>query len=309
MNYLQVVQVIVRTSKGSVLSENQQVGIIVNGTQYLVGPEAVDAGGVATLETNFVGRPQYLALLRGAIYYMMKCSGVVHHKIDGLVVGLPVSNFEEHRAALEKLSAGVHSIPTPVGLSETYGPTIDVDVKRVMVLPQPIGALRSHADKDSSIADATKTNMIIDPGYNTFDWLVARGMRVDIERSGSFEGGVAHILKSVSNQAGKHLGVGSLDFNEVELALESGILVVKSQKYDFRPYKAIAESAADSVVDRFINAQNQIGRIDQIIMTGGGAKFYLEALKRRFPEHKILAEKDSIKSNVRGFYLFATGLL
>lgn len=286
-----------------------RIGIYVNGNQYLVGPEAGDAGGVPTLETNFVGRPQYLALLRGALYYMMKRSGVVHLAIDGLVVGLPVSNFNEHRAALEKLCVGVHTIPTPAGLSDTYGPTIDVDVKRVLVLPQPIGALRLHAEKDSAIADPNKTTMIIDPGYNTFDWLVSRGMRVDIERSGSFEGGVAHILKAVSNQAGKHLGVGALDFNELELALESGELFVNSKKYDFRSYKAIAEAAADSVVDRFLNAHNHIGRIHQVVMSGGGAKFYVDALSRRFPGHKILAEKDSIMSNVRGFYLSATGLL
>lgn len=286
-----------------------RVGIMVNGTQYLVGPEAVDAGGVATLETNFVGRPQYLALLRGAIYYHMKCSGVVHQTIDALAVGLPVSNYSLHRSALEKLAIGTHTIATPPGLSNSFGDNLNVEVKRVLVLPQPLGALRARAATDSSIADAAKTNLIIDAGFNTFDWLLSRGMRVDIERSGSFEGGVAHILKRVSNQAGKILGVGALDFNEVERALESGELVVNAKKYDFKAFQTVAEAAADAVVDRFMNAQDQVGRIDQIVMTGGGAKFYVAALRRRFPDHKIVADEKSIMSNVRGFYLFAAGLL
>lgn len=286
-----------------------RIGIFVNGTQYLVGPEAFEAGGVATLETNFVDRPQYLALLRGAIYYAMKKSTMISRTIDGLVVGLPVSNFAQHKDALVKLATGIHTIPTPPGLSDMHGSTMDVTVEKVMVLPQPIGALRAHADNFSSIVDANATNLIIDPGYNTFDWLVARGMRADLERSGSFEGGVAHILRSVSNQASKSLAVGSIDLNECELALETGTLIINAQKYDFNAFKAIAEAAADALVDRFINALDRTRRFDQIIMTGGGAKFYVKALRRRFPDHKILVDHDSIMTNARGFYLFAAGLL
>jgi hypothetical protein len=44
-------------------------------------------------------------------------------------------------------------------------------------------------------------------------------------------------------------------------------------------------------------------------MTGGGAKFYVNALSRRFPDYKIIADKDSIMTNARGFYLFAAGLM
>lgn len=286
-----------------------RVGIFVNGTQYLVGPEAFEAGGVATLDTNFVARPQYLALLRGAIYYMIRKSGVVRHKIDGLVVGLPVSNFAEHKDALVKLASGIHLIPTPPGLVSLHGPHIEVTIDKVLVLPQPIGALRAHAGDLSSIADAATTNLIIDPGYNTFDWLVARGMRADLERSGSFEGGVAHILRAVSNQAGKNLGIGVIDLNECEMALEKREVVVNAKKHDFSQFKDIAESAADEAVDRFVNALDRTRRFDQIIMTGGGAKFYVNALSRRFPDYKITADKDSIMTNARGFYLFAAGLM
>jgi plasmid segregation protein ParM len=134
-------------------------------------------------------------------------------------------------------------------------------------------------------------------------------MRADLERSGSFEGGVAHILRSVSNQASKNLGIGAIDLNECELALEKGEVVVNAKKHDFKQFQDIAESAADEVVDRFINALDRTRRFDQIIMTGGGAKYYVSALRRRFPDYKIIADKDSIMTNARGFYLFAAGLL
>jgi plasmid segregation protein ParM len=291
------------------LAGMDRVGIFVDGMQYLVGPEAFEAGGVATLDTNFSGRPQYLALLRGAIYYMIRKSGVSRHKIDGLVLGLPVSNFGEHKDALTKLALGVHTIPTPPGLTSLHGSTIDVNIDKVMVLPQPLGALRTHAGQVNAIADADSANLMVDAGYNTFDWMVARGMRSDLERSGSFEGGVAHVLRSVSNQAAKNLGVGSLDLTECELALEKGDVVVNARRYEFSGYRAIAETAADEIVDRFVNALDRTRRFDRIILTGGGAKFYVNALRKHFPDHNILAEKESMMANARGFYLFARGLL
>lgn len=301
--------VVRKTDHLDVLESMERIGIVVGGTQFLVGPEAFEAGGVPILDTNFVARPQYLALLRGAIYYMMRKSGVVHRHIDGLVVGLPISNFGQHKDALTKLASGIHIIPTPPGMVDIHGPNIEVIIDKVLVLPQPIGALRAHAGSVSSIADANSTNLIIDPGYNTFDWLMARGMRADIERSGSFEGGVAHILRSVSNQAGKHLGFGAIDLKECEMALEKGEVVVKSKKYPFTEYRDIAESAADAVVDRFLNQLDRTRRFDQIVMTGGGAKYYVNALRRQFPDYKILVDDDSIMTNARGFYLFAASLL
>lgn len=146
-----------------------------------------------------------------------------------------------------------------------------------------MGALRVHAGRVANAANSSSANLIIDPGYNTFDWLMASGMRADLERSGSFGGGVSHILKEVSHQTGMALGVGTLDMIECEEALESGVLVAGAKNYDFTPFRAVAEGVADDVIDRFINALNFNRRFSQIIMTGGGAKFYANALRKRFP--------------------------
>jgi plasmid segregation protein ParM len=284
----------------------------VKGKRYLVGPEAYLAGGVPILEGNFVKHDEYLALVRGAMHYMMRRSGVIRQRIDALAVGLPVSNFAAHKDALVQLVKGIHLIPTPAGLRSVYGPTVEVVVDKVLVLPQPIGALRAHAQDQynlDSINNAKATNLIVDPGYNTFDWLMANGMRADLERSGSFPGGVAHILREVSGQAGKVLGVGSIDLIECEEALNSGTLVIGAKRYDFERFSQIAESAAATVVNTFLNSLNTTRRFDKIIMTGGGARYYVKALQDRFPDYEILVERDSIMTNARGFYLYAAGLV
>lgn len=44
-------------------------------------------------------------------------------------------------------------------------------------------------------------------------------------------------------------------------------------------------------------------------MTGGGAKFYANALRKRFPNYEIVVDADSVMTNARGFHLLASGLL
>lgn len=285
-----------------------RITISVNNRNFLVGPEAYLAGSATTtLHKDYIKHDEYLALLRGAMYYMMKKSGTLKHKIDGLVVGLPVSNFSEHRDALTKLAIGVHTLPTPTGMRDLYGSTFDVVVDQVLVLPQPIGALRNFAGNlqtgDNSVS------LVVDAGYNTFDWVTAYGMRPDMVRSGSFDGGVAHILREVSLQAGKTLGLGVIDFVQCESALSTGVLSHKSQNYPFGQFKTIAEDAGTEIVNKFVSVLDATRPFDRIVMAGGGAKYYLKALRKKFPDFEVVASSDSVMANVRGFYAFAAGVL
>lgn len=107
-----------------------RAAVSVRGSKYLIGPEAyLVRGATPRLEKDYVLWDQYMALLRGAMYYMMKKTGIVRKTIDCLVVGLPVSNFINHKKELKELAAGIHTLPTPYGLKSIYGSTIDVTVE------------------------------------------------------------------------------------------------------------------------------------------------------------------------------------
>jgi plasmid segregation protein ParM len=285
-----------------------RVAINVNNRNFLVGPEAYLTGSTSSiLDKDYIKHDEYLALLRGAMYYMMKKSGTIKQKIDGLVVGLPISNFNEHRDSLQKLAVGVHTLPTPSGMRNLYGSTFDVLVDKVLVLPQPIGALRNYSG--NLHAGDNSVSLIVDPGYNTFDWVIAYGLRPDMQRSGSFDGGVAHIFREVSAQAGKTLGIGMIDFVQCEDALNTGILSHKSRSYPFEQFKGIAEDAAAEIVNKFASALDATRPFHRIVMAGGGASFYVTALRNQFPDFKIVVSSDSVMANARGFYAFAAGLL
>lgn len=284
--------------------------VSVDGATYLVGPEAYISGGGAILSTDFVARPEYLALLKGSIFYSMKKTGTVIEHIDMLVLGLPVSNWQPRQAALTVLGAGPHSISVPMALRSTYGEKVDVTVGKVLVLPQPMGALHyaNHCLPTDKKLSAKGVHMVIDPGYNTFDWFVSVGLRPDLQRCGSLQGGVSQLLKLVANAAGGRLGVGSLNLVEVENGLTTGEMRVHGKCLDMTEFRPMMESAAEQVVDRFVNSIDMSLGISSVQLAGGGASFYLNALKKAFAGYEISVSEESVMANARGFYLVGTAM-
>lgn len=282
--------------------------INVNGSNYFVGREAYLVGAsVPLLAKNYIQNDVYMALLRGAMHFMIKRTGVVRKKIDGLVVGLPVSQFNSKRKDLQELVRGIHPIPTPKSMVNIYGPNLDVFVDKVLVLPQPIGALRNLIGKMD--ADDKSVSLIVDPGYNTFDWVTSDGARPDMQRSGSFDGGVAHILRTVGNQAAKDLDLGFVDFVQCEVGLETGGLWHDGATIPFDKYKSVADEAAYEIVSKFRSRLDMSRPFNRIVMAGGGAKYYVNAMRKAFPDYEITVDKDSVMANARGFYQVGAGLL
>lgn len=290
----------------STRSTMNSVPVTVRGDTFLVGPDAYlsEASGIA--DSNFVGRKEYLAFLRGAMHYMFTRTGV-YHKIDVLAVGLPVGNYENHQEALHDICVGEHIIPTPSHLVPVLGRTVKVHVDNAIVIPQPFGALSVYATKCARADKNMGSTLIIDPGYKTLDWVFSHGMNVDMARSGSFAGGVSALLREISATVGKKLGVGYIDSIEVEKALTTSIIFADGCNYDFTPFNHLAKEAAARVIDKFFGALQINRQFNTIVLTGGGSKYYREAIAKKFPTHVIQCEDDSVMDNVRGFYTIARG--
>jgi plasmid segregation protein ParM len=293
---------------GSGGEDMNRVGIDVAGFRYLVGPDASQSGAVSTTDADYVNRPEYLALVRGSIYYMLKAKGVIEN-IDMMVVGLPVSNFATKKADLIKICQGSHLIPTPPTLKAEHGQMVSIHVSKVLCVPQPMGGLRMQAQLDARAgANMNQKTLIIDAGYLTFDWLFAEGMRADIERSGSLNAGVSSLLSELSRQVSLKLGVAAIDLVELEQALKTGTLVIGGKNQEFIGYNKWMDAIAADVIDRFVTAANLTSRFDRILLVGGGAKYFSSALRRRFPNHAIDIDQESVMSNARGFYLIGNGM-
>ncbi len=259
---------------------------------YEVGPDvglAADTFRAKQLHDDYTESPEYLALLRGALS-MMKLS-----HIDLLVVGLPVALFAVKKAALEKLMVGSHDI----GGGKT------VTVAKALAVAQPQGALVHYASEHKKMATiGNEQSLVIDPGSRTFDWLVARGMRLVQKQSHSFNRGMSDVLRALAAEITKRIGSPYRDYDAIDLALRSGKPPIIYQKpYDMSRHLPVAESIAQQAVSTMREWIESPHSLQNIILVGGGAFLFRKAVKAAFPMHRIHEVKEPMFANVRGFQL------
>lgn len=275
---------------GSYLRRRNTVVIDVNGRRYEVGTDIDSALGTyytRAVDPDYTDSAEYLALARGALDYMGA------EKIDLLVVGLPVSNLPHKRERLEARLTGIHPISRGT-----------VHVRRVITLAQPLGGFIAYMVENRQMQWAEgHVNLIIDPGYFTFDWVVANGLTPNDTRSGSANGGVAAIIRHIAEAVSAQLGKVYDNPLGIERALETGqpLTVFGRQLPLSRFVNANSLHPAEEAVAAMISRMGVGTDIENIVLVGGGANMYLPYIERRFPDHRIHVVDRPDFANVRGF--------
>lgn len=290
--------------------------VTVADEKFAVGPHADRlTGGQLKLDPNYIDTPEYEALIRGVWHYFMRDSGFPEASVDMLVLGLPVSDFSQRRARLKEIGSQVRQVPVPNDLlSSGLDPRVlNVNAKQVMILPQPLGALMlamEDSEQGEDIAEEGSLTMVIDPGYSTFDWLVTDGVMPRMDISGAFTGGVSRLMRAVMRKVSHEHGISAPELPRIEAAMAEGFLNTGVKKIDMAPYVKVMEDEADLVITGWLQrfVPGELG-IKNILLTGGGAKYYQTALQKRLPEYNIRTMPDSMMSNARGFWLAGRGLL
>lgn len=265
--------------------------IEVNGRFYDVGPDAhinMRRRGLRNHSEDYTETDQYLAQYRGALSYMDV------KKIDLLVTGLPVRYMESKKEGLADLLRGEHPI---------HGGG-KVEVGKVWVIEQPLGGFLDFA-WSSKIADLTNgktTNLLIDPGYFTLDWLVATGLKIHATRSDSCALGMSSVLKAIADEISRHLGVPYEDHLALDKALQTGEFRDSGRSYAIEPYKRAADGVIEEAINDLASSVGDLRMIDNVILVGGGAEMFYPAIKRRFKHRQVYKASDAIFANVRGFH-------
>ena len=282
----------VSDSTGEPLGGNRKtVCVPVGGLWYEVGPEVVLAAD------GFIGRnyhddymktPEYRAFMAGALHLMR-----VDH-VDLLVLGLPVAQFAARRLELEKAMSGTFEL----------GKRRKVEVRRVLVVAQPQGAL--YATFGSARASDKKQgrNLLIDAGSRTFDWLVMRNNRVIGKMSHSVNRGVNDMLTKIAAAIAAEV---KQDFRNLE-AVDEALLKKKplrayQQSFDLARFDSMVQKIADQAVTEIHERVGSTDDFEHIVVVGGGAHLFQAAIKRKFPAVKITGVADPLYANVRGFQM------
>ncbi|MFT3815567.1 MAG: PRTRC system protein D [Acidovorax sp.] len=266
--------------------------IPIGGLFYEVGPDVALAGDAfrpSQMHDRYTETPEYMALLRGALR-MMKVP-----EIHLLVVGLPVALLVARKSKLERAMMGTHDV----------GGGRRVVVHKAIAVAQPQGALvyfASVAGKMDRIA--AEQSLVIDPGYRTFDWVVARGVRFVQKRSHSVPRGVADVLQALASEITLDLGVQYRDLDAIDAALGAGKgPTIYQRPYDLERMLPLVEKIAGQAVSSMLHWIGDATGFHNIVMAGGGVHLFKGAVQAAFPRQRVMVLKEAMFANVRGYQI------
>lgn len=278
----------------------------VDGTNYEIGVESEDLiSGSSTdaakvLDESYIFSPQYKALFLGALAYMEQ------EEYDILVMGLPV-NYIHNAEKLSELFTGTFELPDNKKCT----------VKRVVVIPQPLGGFYQVAVDEDLYEDMLEEfNLVIDPGYLTFDVLTTKGLTPIDPRSDAINGGMSKILNALAKSISQELGRSFDDLNAIDKAIRKPRKIKNKdgtveRKRALKVGKQIIEldehiKKTTPVIENSITAMKNIVKtyddIENIILVGGAENIFAKMIEKHLSDRDIFKSDNSLFSNVIGFF-------
>ncbi len=292
---------------GGMLGKRNTKVIEIETVKYEVG---VDAGMTATgtdtvrvLNDTYIFSPQYKALFLGALSYMGK------ETYDVVVMGLPVKNMY-NAGKLEEQFTGKFEID---GGKE-------VEIKKVLVIPQPLGGFYDIAIRENMYDEMIdEINLVIDPGYLTFDFLLLNGLTPIESRSDAMNGGMSKVLISMAKSISSDIGRSYTDYEAIDKALRKPkmvedpktgekvpkrILKIAGKKIDLLPHIIKTASVIENSITAMKNVVQSYDDIDNILLVGGPEGVFEKKIIENLDGRELLKSKEPIYSNVTGFFFW-----
>lgn len=273
------------------------IHVLVENEEFIAGvsPDRAEMWGRA-LHADYVTSKSYKALFHaGLLLSEMDC-------IDVLVTGLPVSQYmdESRKAALIKQVKGIHQVT----------PKRTIEVKRVKVVPQPIGGLLDYISQNENDADIEDARiLVIDPGFFSVDWVVVANNDFHRHSSDTSLNASSVVLEEAGKLIAKDHG-GQVSTEMLENAIRSGKrnVLVFGQRVEIEPYICAAAKTVSSVVidaiQKSLRTENK--HIDRVVLVGGGAEFFKDAVSNAFQRIQVVTPQEPVFSNARGFWLMGS---
>lgn len=277
----------------SILGKRDTVVVNVDGTRYEVGPDSVDLDtndASRNLNDQYIHTEQYKAVFYGTLAYMNET------EIDLLVVGLPLSNMQ-NASKLKDLVVGVHKISDDK----------TVTVKDALVLPQPLGGLyycMSQRDKKPEFEFLDEEmNLVIDPGFLTFDFLLSNGEKIVENRSSAHTGGVSKVLRAIGESISTKFGIKYENFSAIDKGLRRRKIKINGETEELTEHIRNTRSVLEAPVNYMRNIVGDGSDIDNIILLGGGSNIFQKTIEQYYPKHKLIVLENPQMANVEGYFL------
>lgn len=276
--------------------DDDVITVLIDDETWVAGVEPSRLQGwERELHDNYTTTNVYKALFHAALLI----SGET--VIDRLVTGLPVSQAldETTRKSLIERLIGNHQVT----------PKRTVEVKEVVVVPQPVGAymdiVSNTTDQETLDAVTEGKTVVIDPGFFSVDWVALDEGEVHYHSSDTSLKAMSRLLEAANNLIrDDHGGAPGVSTLEKQIRAGKDHTMVFGRKVALPEY---IEKASELVSQDALTAMRSTMRdegmnADVVLMAGGGAQAYEAAAQALFPNSNIVTPKEAVLSNARGFW-------
>lgn len=275
------------------------VPVVVNGQRWIAGvsPMAVQSSQVRQLHKDYSATEEYMALFLTAL------AQVGTDVIDLLVTGLPTEQALDKQFS-QKLAARMK------GKHPLNGDRV-VEVRKAVVVPQPLGGYQDLLTRDPSVGRIDDQYMLVlDPGFFSLDWIVMMGRRPLAQHSSSSTDGWSRVLELtrdelIKSAPGYPLSISRLDEavrRKTYREFSMGNLGPFDLEPLFRKHGGVVARQGLTAVK--LALRNLADAMDHIVICGGAAEYFVEAVKEAFPYAKIDVSDRPQFANARGFFRF-----
>lgn len=272
--------------------------VTVDGEEYVAGIEQSSIDGwERVLSKEYPFSTDYKALFFASLL------ATEQGQIDLLVTGLPVEQCadKEFKERVEGHLQGRHEVT----------PGHFVDVRKVLVIPQPVGAYIDFlmTCDDPAIVRASRV-LVIDPGFFSVDYCAIDKGNFDKASSNSSQDAMSVLLE----EAGKLITLDHgrpFDLASLEDAVRGDMQVpVFGKMVNLAPYLTLAASSVAETVMRKVRQNLRRAKVqgaDFTLLTGGGAELYKQSASKIMEGSQVVTAYDPVLSNAKGFFEYGRG--
>lgn len=290
-------------NKPNYWNEEGYDAIAFNGsTPYYIGKDVINAAitPIPALGDDDASRyesEEFKKLLFGFIGRDLKKSVT----IPLLVTGLPVAHFKAKSKVLADMIKGVKVV-------NINGTDVVIDVKKVVVLPQPIGTYMYLVSK-GDISPTDEYTLIVDGGYGTVDITEMKGKSI-VKRAGD-EIGVKNAYIEINNYLVDRFGnMRNLSVSNMPYILKNG-LKIEGTPIDVAQIgdvQRILEAHFNDVFSFIRNNRFDLKSYDKVVFTGGMALLHRNLIEAKERANFIVIEEAQI-ANCLGYYEYGKAML
>jgi plasmid segregation protein ParM len=273
--------------------EEDFLRVLVNDVPFVAGisPDRAELWS-RELHENYPSTDSYRALFHAGMLLSE------FDKIDLVVTGLPVNQYlnPELRERLSGQMQGEHQIT----------PRRKITVNKVKVVPQPVGGF---VDYVWSLPDASEIEdsrvLVVDPGFFSVDWVLISNGELRRQSCGTSLEASSVILDEAARLIAEDFG-GNVGRERIEHALRNGLAHVRlfGERVEVAPFlKKAADKVGPIVTARLRESlRKENASADMVLLVGGGAGFFENAVKDAFPQLKVSTPDSPVYANARGFW-------